>query len=321
MRGYWAGLALAALVLSAGVYAAPFLMSQDQAPERRQLLLSFPLWMGLPHEISGWKQAREDQVFIRDNIFDYMDGAGEIYLAFNFQALYVREFAKPDAPSIVVEIYQMSSAGDAFGVFTQDTDGEEVGVGQDAIYAGGLLRFWKDNIFIRILADKETTEAKSAVMELGGVIEKAILHEGKKPGMLTCLPEEGLRPGSLRYFHTLISLNSHYFLARENILNLSPDTEAVLARYEKDNERSRLLFIKYPSREKAQAAWVQFAESYLKIGPLPEDKFWSRRFEDGKFRGALQKDKFLILVLEAETMSLCAWLADEISQRLEEKQK
>ena len=45
----------------------------------------------LPGEIAGWKPAGEDRMFTRENIFDYMDGAGEIYLAFGFRQVLVRE--------------------------------------------------------------------------------------------------------------------------------------------------------------------------------------------------------------------------------------
>jgi len=247
-----------------------------------------------------------------------MDGAGEIYLAYDFRFIFVREFAQENAPSIVVEIYQMSSSEDAFGVFTQDTDGGDVELGQGAIYAAGLLRFWKDRIFVRILADKETPEAKSAVMKLGEMIAAAVHQEGKRPGLISALPSEGLRVKSLRYFHTLVSLNSHYFLAGENILNLSPETEAVLAQYERGKSRARLLLVAYPSSNKAEAANKQFAEIYLKEKPAPEGKLHPIELEDSKFSSVTRKGRFLLIVLEADTFPLCERLALEISHRLED---
>lgn len=273
----------------------------------------------LPQEISGWQKTQEDQVFSRENIFDYIDGAGEIYLAYDFRFVFVREFAKQNAPSIVVEIYQMSSSEDAFGVFTQDTDGDDVELGQGAIYAAGLLRFWKDKIFVRILAGKETPESKSTVMKLGEMIAAAVPQEGRRPGLISALPSEGLKPKSLRFFHTLISLNSHYFLASENILNLSPETEAVLAQYERGKSRARLLLVAYPSSSKADAANKQFAEIYLKEKAAPAGKMQSIELGDGKFSSVMRKGRFLILILEAETLPLCERLSKEISQRLEDK--
>jgi hypothetical protein len=204
-------------------------------------------------------------------------------------------------------------------VFTQDLDGDEVRIGQDALYAAGLLRFWKGNIFVRILAEKETTEIKPVIMMLGEMIAASTPHEGTRPRLISAVPSAGLRPKTLRYFHTLISLNSHYFLASENILNLSAETQVVLAQYEKEKSRARLLLIAYPSLNQAEAANKQFAKIYLKDQAMPEGKVQSKKLEDGKFIGALRKGRFLIIVLDAEALPLCQWLFEETSQRLEGK--
>ena len=273
----------------------------------------------LPEEISGWKKSRADQIFGRDNIFDYMDGAGEIYLAYDFRLVFMSEYARGNAPSLVVEIYQMTSSEDAFGVFTQDLDGDEVHIGQDALYAAGLLRFWKDKIFVRILADKETPEIKLVIIKLGEMIAASVPGEGNRPDLISVLPSEGQRPRTLRYFHTLISLNSHYFLASENILNLSPETRVVLAQYEQEKSRARLLVIEYPSVDIAEDAQGKFVRIYLKDKSLPEGKVRLQELEDERFSGILRKDKFLIIVLESEALPLCQWLFEETSQKLEGK--
>jgi len=109
----------------------------------------------LPQEVQGWNADGEDKVFTRQTIFDYMDGGGEIYLAYDFQRLLTREYARENAPRIVAEVYQMASSGDAYGIFTHDTDGQPVSVGQSALYSPGLLRFWKHRFFVRLQAEDE----------------------------------------------------------------------------------------------------------------------------------------------------------------------
>ena len=294
-------------------------MSANRSQENKATPAATAFASVLPEEISGWKKSRADQIFGRENIFDYMDGAGEIYLAYDFRFVFVREYARGNAPSLVVEIYQMTSSEDAFGVFTQDLDADEVHVGQDALYAAGLLRFWKDRIFVRILADKETPEIKPVIMKLGEMIAASVLQEGTRPGLISALPSEEQRPKTLRYFHTLISLNSHYFLAGENILNLSPETRVVLAQYEKEKSRARLLLVEYPSLNQAEDAHGQFAGIYLKDKALPEGEVQSQKLEDGRFSGILRKGRFLIIALDAEALPLAQWLFQETSQKLEGK--
>jgi hypothetical protein len=293
-------------------------MAHSQTVDKNKVLEAFPLRQALPAELSGWTRGREDQAFARDDIFDYLDGGGEIYLGYDFQFVFVREYVRPDAPSIVVEIYQMSSSPDAYGVFTNDTDGDEIDLGQGAIYAAGLLRFWKDTIFVRIMADRETPEAKAAVMELGARVATAIPKIGEKPQMIRLLPVEGLRPKSLCYFHTLISLNAHLYLANVNILNLTPETRAALARYDRDGSTARLLLVEYPSAERAQDAARRFTELFLLERYQPNWKVPPKRLEDGNFAGLQRKGRYLIIVIEAGERSVLDWLIKTVSHNVKE---
>ncbi|MGQ9672788.1 MAG: DUF6599 family protein [Candidatus Aminicenantales bacterium] len=287
----------------------------SQVSDKKQVF-AFALSEALPREMNGWRAKSEDQFFNRDNIFDYMDGAGEIYLAFDFQFLFVREYARKNFPSVVVEVYQMGSSEDAYGVFTQDTDGEEVRCGQAAVYAGGLLRFWKDTVFARILADKEKPEARSLVMKMGETLAAAIPREGKMPELIKFLPTQGLRPQTIRYFHTLVSLNSHYYFSSANILNLSPQTKVLLALYDFNGIKAKLLLAAYPSSEQAKKALAQFTSGYLEEEAPPEATLLTKKLEDGRFLGVELRGKFLILVFEADQPSLCRQLADEITPKL-----
>jgi len=292
-------------------------VAHSQSIDKAKILETFPLRQALPAAVSGWMGGREDQVFNRDDIFDYLDGGGEIYLAYDFQFVFVREYVRPDAPSIVVEIYQMSSSQDAFGVFTHDTDGEEMELGQGAIYGAGLLRFWKDTIFVRIMADRETPEAKSVIMEIGARIAAAIPGNGEVPGLIKALQVEGLRPKSRRYFHTLISLNAYLYLANANILNLSPETRAALAQYDREDSTARVILVEYPSAERAADAERRFTEMFLLERYEAGRKMPPKKIEDGHFAGLLRKGTYLIIVIEAGEKPVLDWLIKTISHNLE----
>jgi Family of unknown function (DUF6599) len=304
-------------VFLAGVTVASLTMAQEQIADKAKILNSFDLRQALPSEPDGWKIGREDQVFTRDDIFDYLDGGGEIYLAYDFQFVFVREYVRDGEPSIVVEIYQMSSSNDAYGVFTHDLDGDEVELGQGAIYAAGLLRFWKDKVFVRIMADRETQQARAAVMGLGGKIAGAIPGEGEEPALIKFLPKEGLKPKSLRYFHTLISLNAHFYLANANILNLSPETQVVMARYQREGSQARGLLVEYPSVERAEDAEGRFTEMFLLERFEAGRKVPPKKLEDGRFAGVERKGQYLIIVIEADKKSDLDWITKTISRNLE----
>ena len=80
-----------------------------------------------------------DQTFDAETIFGYIDGAGEVYRSYNMKFLVSRRFHKDGKPDIVVDLFDMGSPEDAFGVFTHDLDGEDAGIGQGSNYKAGLL--------------------------------------------------------------------------------------------------------------------------------------------------------------------------------------
>jgi hypothetical protein len=305
-----------ATALCLGFLSLAVLMSPAAPPEQTPAPSDFALGKALPQEISGWQKSRDDQVFNREDIFDYLDGAGELYLAFDFQFVFVREYAKAEAPAIVVEIYRMSTSADAYGIFTQDSDGQAVRVGQEALYGAGLLRFWKDDVFIRIMADRETPEARDVIMKLGATIDAAVPGAGPKPEILGRLPVEDLEPPTVRFFHTVISLNSFYFMSNANILNLSPETQVAMARYDKDNARGTLILVEYPSEEKAYSAHGRFIEMYLLQRFAPGKKFPPVELENKKYAGAVRAGRFLAIAVEADNKATAEDLLKRASANL-----
>ena len=111
-----------------------------------------------PSASEGWKWDGKDEVYESRAIFNYIDGAGELYLAYNFKNLIVRQFEKTGFPHITAELYDMGSANDAYGIFSFERQDEDAGIGQGSEFGGGLLRFWKGKFFVSVYADGEGPE-------------------------------------------------------------------------------------------------------------------------------------------------------------------
>lgn len=247
----------------------------------------------VPQEIRGWTMQDEVEVYDRETIFDYIDGAGEIYLMYGFQKVAVFRLVRAAEPDISVEVFDMGSSEDAFGIFSHAREGEELGIGQGSEYRGGVLCFWKAHFFVCIVPQNETAETKRAVGDLAEKIAENIQLTGAKPNILDCLPEEGLVERSVRYFHKHTSLNYHYFLASENILQLGEHTEAVLGRY--GPELGSLLCIRYQNQQQAKDALDSFVSSYV-----PEARETGiAQIDDGKWVAAKQSEQFVLVVFDA----------------------
>jgi len=215
----------------------------------------------VPTQLQGWTLDGEPKTYDRQTIFDYIDGAGEVYLAYGFQKVMVFTFAKPQNPEITVEVFDMQSAEDAFGVFSHARMESETGIGQEYEYRGSLLCFWKGPWYVCVLAARQTPESKEAVYAMAREIADRITPTGPKPEIVSYLPVENRDPGSLRFFHNHASLNYHYFLAEENILNLSEETDAAIARYQPGS--TYLVCIMYADSSQAAMARERFVAKYM----------------------------------------------------------
>ncbi len=254
----------------------------------------------LPGQVNGWAVKPEDRFFDKDSIFSYINGAGEVYRAYNMQMCLSRRYTTPDGPAIVLDIFDMGSSEDAFGIFTHDLDGEELDLGQGALFRPGWLSFWKDRFFVSIYMEEETSAAEKTVRELGKIVSSLIRSHGPMPRILLRLPSDGLQHKSVRYLHHHIVLNYHFYLSDKNILNIGPHTDAALARYQRGQAHARLLLVMYPNEGKAAKALSNFLRHYL---PDADPKGLVL-LENGKWSAAAVKGRLLATVFESDSRQL-----------------
>jgi hypothetical protein len=265
----------------------------------------------LPGDVNGWRAVGQDEVFDPETIFDYIDGAGEVYRAYNFRHLLARRYLKEGEPDLVADIFDMGSSDDAFGVFTHDLEGESLRIGQGAVYKGGLLSFWKDRYFVSLYAEAETPETKQTIFALGEAVASAIPGAGKKPTLLSCVPA-GFDLETARYFHGHIILNYHFFISSENILLLDQKTNAVLVSAGEKPDIVFLLIVRYPGEGATRAAEGSFARAYMPDAVEPglvqtEDKKWTR---------IEKKGHYLIIVFGAPSGSRAEKIVSEVASKI-----
>ena len=217
-----------------------------------------------PDAAGGWRAVGEPERFDAETIFTYIDGHAEVYLAYGMRSCTSRRYEGPDGqPAIVVDVFEMASPDDAFGVFTVDLDGEDAAVGHDGRYRYGWLSFWKGTYFVSITAEDETEDARDAVFSLGHSIAAMIDVDSPRPAIVGGLPAAGLERASVRFLRSEVILRTHLYLGEQDVAGLGPDTEAALARYHRDGLSAHLLIVRYPDERRAKAAEREFAAQFL----------------------------------------------------------
>ncbi len=238
----------------------------------------------LPPTVGPWTRSEETRTITAETIFEYMDGAGELYIGYRFDRLEVTEYTSADEKNILVELYFMKTPDDAFGLLSLDWGGEPVELGRaspegpekppswpSALYGEGLLRLRSDTIYARIMAERETVRSKGAVLALGRTLIKHASGSAG-PSFLRQLPEAvwpewKQRREATGYFRSHLVLNSLYYLSQENLFDLGLETEAVITQYERESplgtKRFRVLLIQYPEAGAAGKALAHFRRVYL----------------------------------------------------------
>jgi hypothetical protein len=268
----------------------------------------------IPDQFDDRKIVDEVQSYNRETIFDYIDGAGEVYLMYGFKEVAVKRLLGPDSAEITIEIFDMGTSGDAFGVFSHSREGNDIGIGGGSESRDGFLCFWKDRYFVCVYTSKQSEEFNEAVIVIGKEIENKITGDVNAPDLLNILPEDGLIKSSEIYFHKQTSLNYHYFLAEENILNLGDNTDAVLATYRPG--RITLLCIKYPDAGLATESLESFISKYI---PEAYDSGVAET-EKGRWVKALKTGRYLIAAFDAPDETTAVSLVNNVKENISRKQ-
>ena len=122
------------LVLAFIAGVRPFIAAAQKEGETMKSKEFFPERKG------GWDLQKGVKRYDEEGIFKYMDGAGEVYRLYGFRVLTVARCARSGQPEITIELFDMGTSEDAFGVFTHSAEGDSAGVGQGSYAKPGLVK-------------------------------------------------------------------------------------------------------------------------------------------------------------------------------------
>jgi hypothetical protein len=216
---------------------------------------TMPLTAAFPaaNDVPGWSLSGEVATFDPDTLFDLVNGQADSFFVYGFAEAAMGSYDGPDGASLRIEIYRLGSPADAYGLFSVSIAGEPVAVGVDGdADPGRRLAFWQDRFYVRIFARQPV--ADTDLLAFGQAVADALPPDGERPALLNSLPAAGLVPRSARFFHQELSIQNWLWLGGVNLLGLGPETDGLLADYERNGSPARLLLVVYGTSEQATAA-------------------------------------------------------------------
>lgn len=132
----------------------------------------------------GWASGAVEEYISANDLFIYMNGGAELYLEYRFSGLSVREYTSEQGNSLSIEIYQFVTPEDAYGIFSIDTSGIAVDIGQGSRKTSLSTRFWKGRFFVRTFVWQSNSETEGIPDTAAYAVALNIKEEGKLPPWL-----------------------------------------------------------------------------------------------------------------------------------------
>lgn len=201
--------------------------------------------------LEGWEQPADIDVYDPETLWDIINGAADLFYAYDFQELYWGRYNKSNNSDlyIVMEIYRQGDPVTAFGVYSQERPRPPglVDVGVEGFAAPGALHFFVADLYVRMRSHDTTKETAAAMERLANKVSQNVDPDPAYPAILNLLPEEG----RTAYSEEFINKNflGHTFLSG-----------AFVSGYEVNGVRFNLFVIEHKNSEECKKMLADYYE-------------------------------------------------------------
>ncbi len=167
-----------------------------RAPGSEAKELKFP-------EITGWKQSGEIQTFIPKTLFEYINGAADLYIIYDFQKLKVAEYQNGKKASVTVEVYEHKTPTHAFGIYSQERipNANFIDVGGQGYIENNVLNFFTGPNYVKMSSYNTGAEDREILLTFAKKMSENLGTKGTLPAILSSFPEEGKRKNSEKFIN------------------------------------------------------------------------------------------------------------------------
>jgi hypothetical protein len=161
--------------------------------------------------LEGFKKTTNYPVYTPDNLWDFINGAADTYLAYGFADLHVAEYKK-GKNVIKLEIYRHSDNTNAFGIYSSERSPSFrfMNLGAQGYIADGAINFFKGNYYVKIRTysknEKILKSTESLALKVSNMLEGSL----EMPSVLSKFPETGKKVNEETYINE--SVLGHKFL-------------------------------------------------------------------------------------------------------------
>lgn len=198
--------------------------------------------------LSGFSLKTNYPVYVPENLWDFINGAADNYLAYDFQDLHVAEYKK-GKETVKLEIYRHSDNVTAFGIYSTERSPNFrfVNLGGQGYVADGAVNFFKGNYYIKIKTYSKKPKVIQAAETLAYKVADMLPGQSEMPALLSQFPSEGKKQNEETYIN-------------KSVLGYSFLNKAFKALYQSGSDNFSVFLFQNPSTD----ATLQTVKAYLK---------------------------------------------------------
>lgn len=149
----------------------------------------------------GWTKSGKAEFFNKDTLFNLVDGEAEAYFPYGFKGAVSATYLKggDKAKEANVEVYEMGSPLDAYGVYSsmRDAKSELVDVGAEGFGSATQIMFYIDKYFVKVRIYSEAGNGE--LLNFAKAVAGELPSDKKKPTELTLVAISNVTPRSDQY--------------------------------------------------------------------------------------------------------------------------
>jgi hypothetical protein len=154
-------------------------------------------------EITGWKRSGEIQTFTSKTLFEYINGAADLYILYDFEELMVAEYRNGKKASVTVEVYKFKTPTHAFGIYSQERlpDAKFIDVGAQGYIETNALNFLSGGYYVKMASSNTGAEDREVLLAFAKKTSENLGTKGTLPAILSFFPEEGKKKNSEKFIN------------------------------------------------------------------------------------------------------------------------
>jgi hypothetical protein len=133
-------------------------------------------------DIIGWQKKGTAEIFTPENLYEYIDGAAENFLNYDFKQLAVQNYVNTRGQALSAEIYFHGTAENAFGIYSSEKPvvGNYFELGSQGYAEAGILNFLCSAYYVKLSGFDLGSNDQNILAALGRALASAI---GNKTGL------------------------------------------------------------------------------------------------------------------------------------------